>query len=339
MPLPARRVFRLSLTVALALAVSYGLALEVPLLAPVFAVMLTAAPGPPMAPKQLLVLSVAVAVILALGLPLIRMLEYQPFTAVVIVAAGIYLASYMTVNLAKGPVAVFLTLSLTLIPGMGTVSWALAVTLIQAVVIGVVIAIVCSWVVYPFFPETGEPVPQPPPATAEQSNWIALRATAVILPVFLLMLTNPTMYAPIVMKSASLGQQASVVAARDAGRELLGSTFLGGCFAVLLWFGLGISTNLWMFFLWMLLFGVYYAGKINQVFTSRYPVSFWTNVVITTLILLGSAVQDSANGKDVYQAFAVRMGLFVAVSVYAWFAVAALDRVRFRRVESQGSVG
>ena len=32
------------------------------------------------------------------------------------------------------------------------------------------------------------------------------------------------------------------------------------------------------------------------------------------LILLGSAVQDSANGKDVYQAFAVRMSLFVGVT-------------------------
>ena len=83
-----------------------------------------------------------------------------------------------------------------------------------------------------------------------------------------------------------------------------------------------------MFFLWMCLFGIYYAGKINQVFASRYPVSFWTNVVITTLILLGSAVQDSANGKDVYQAFAVRMGLFVMVTLYAWLTVWALEQWR-----------
>jgi hypothetical protein len=41
-------------------------------------------------------------------------------------------------------------------------------------------------------------------------------------------------------------------------------------------------------------------------------------VAVTMLILLGPAVEDSASGKDVYAAFAVRMGLFVAVTLYAW---------------------
>ena len=144
------------------------------------------------------------------------------------------------------------------------------------------------------------------------------------------MLTNPAAYAPIMMKSVTLGQQGSMVSAREAGRELLGSTFLGGCFALLIWKALGISTNLWMFSLWILLFGVFFAGKLYQVFPSRYPASFWSNVAVTALILLGSAVQDSETGKDVYTAFAVRMGLFIAVTLYAWLAIAALERYRAR---------
>ena len=48
------------------------------------------------------------------------------------------------------------------------------------------------------------------------------------------------------------------------------------------------------------------------------------------LILLGPAVEDSANGKDVYQAFAVRLGLFIAVTVYAWLAIVALEWLRLR---------
>ena len=130
------------------------------------------------------------------------------------------------------------------------------------------------------------------------------------------------------MKSVSLGQQGSLVSARDAGRELLGSTFLGGCFAILFWFLLGINTNLWMFFLLMLIFGVYFASKIYQISAERYPVSFWQNTAVTMLILLGPAVEDSANGKDVYAAFAVRMGLFVAVTFYAWLAVYSLEYLR-----------
>jgi hypothetical protein len=332
-PVQARRIFRLGLTVAITLVISYGLALDLPFIAPLFALMLTATPGPPMPAKQLIVLVVLVAGILALGLLLIRPLEYYPLTAVLIVTCGIFIASYMAVNLGKGPVATFLIVALTLISSVGTLGWAAAVALIDSVAIGLIIAIVCQWVVYPFFPEDGTlPAPQPPPESPDQSAWTALRATAIILPVFLLTLTNPTAYAPIVMKSASLGQQASTVSARDAGVELLGSTFLGGCFAMVIWFALSLSVNLWMFFLWMLLFVIYLGAKIYGVSPSRHPASFWSNVGVTALILLGSAVQDSQTGKDVYTAFAVRMGLFVAVTCYAWAAIGLLERYRERRL-------
>jgi hypothetical protein len=141
------------------------------------------------------------------------------------------------------------------------------------------------------------------------------------------------MYLAIIMKSVSLGQQSSVVSARDAGRELLGSTFLGGCFAILFWFALKIHPSLWMFFLWMLLCGIYFSSKLYGLIRSRYPASFWQNVGVTMLILLGPAVEDSASGKDVYAAFAVRMGLFVAVTLYAWLAIYLLEQLRTRNLK------
>ncbi|MNP52558.1 hypothetical protein D3C76_1469580 [compost metagenome] len=48
------------------------------------------------------------------------------------------------------------------------------------------------------------------------------------------------------------------------------------------------------------------------------------------LILLGQSVQDSANGQDVYGAFAVRMALFLAVSLYASAMLTWIDRRRVR---------
>ena len=54
MPIGAKRVFRLSLTVALSLAVAYGTAQTMPFIAPLFAFMLGAAPKPPMGPKGLI---------------------------------------------------------------------------------------------------------------------------------------------------------------------------------------------------------------------------------------------------------------------------------------------
>jgi hypothetical protein len=54
MPLQSRRVFRLALTMTLSLAWAYGAGLPLPFLAPLFALLLTAKPSPPMGPKGLL---------------------------------------------------------------------------------------------------------------------------------------------------------------------------------------------------------------------------------------------------------------------------------------------
>ena len=333
MRIEARRVFRLSLTVALSLAGAYALQLPLPFIAPLFAFMLTAAPAPPLGLKGLFGLNLVVMITLGVGLLLIPMLIHYPVTAVLIVAAGIYFSAYLTVNLRKGLVGTLLTVGFTLISAAGTVDYGVAIMVIQALVLGIALAVICQLLVYPFFPEdapAAKPA-KPAPEDATQSNWIALRATLIVLPAYLLTLTNPAMYLAIIMKAVSLGQQGSVSDARHGGRELLGSTFLGGFFAILFWFGLKIHPNLWMFFLWMLLFGVYFAGKFYGVLSSRFPPSFWQNVVVTLLILLGPAVEDSANGKDVYAAFATRMGLFIAVTLYAWFAIAVLEHLRTRR--------
>lgn len=333
MPVEARRVFRFSLTVSLALAGAYALALPLPYFAPLFAALLAAAPGPPMGPKGLIGLILVVLVTLGIGLLLIPLLNYYPVSAVLIVAVGLYLSSYLTVNMGKVLLGTFLTIGFTLIPAAGTIDFSVAVIVIQSLVLGIGFAIICQWLVYPWFPEDAGPAAKREPAaqSAEGSNRVALRAALIVLPPFLLCLINPLAYLPIIMKSVLLGQQGSVVSARTAGRELLGSTFLGGCFAVLFWFALKIHPNLWMFFLWMLLFGIYFSGKLYRIIASRYPPSFWQNVAVTMLILLGQAVQDSASGKDVYQAFAVRMSLFIAVTLYAWLAVFVLEQLRTRR--------
>lgn len=318
---------------AVSLALSYGLQMDLPFIAPIFALLLTAEPGPPKGPKALIALSLVLAVTLGVGLLLVPLLLNYPVTAVLIAAAGIYFSNYMSVHMGKGAVAGLLTAGITLISAAGTLNFALAVTVIEALVLGVGIAVISQWIVYPWFPEDESFVPPSPSLTAPtHSNWIALRATLVVLPAYLLALTNPALYLPIIMKSVSLGQQSSLVSARDAGRILLGSTFLGGCFAVIFWFALGIATNLWLFTLLMLLIGLYFSSKFYQVTATKFSPPFWQNVVVTMLILLGSAVQDSDSGKDVYEAFAVRMGLFVAVTLYAWLAIELLELLRARRL-------
>ena len=330
MPLAARRVFRLSWTVALSLACAYGLQLPLPFLAPLFALVLGANPGPPPGPKSLVGLILVVLITMGVGLLLIPVLLEYPIAAVLLVAMGLYSSTFLTFHMSEGTIGMLLTAGMTLISAAGTVDYALAVMVIQAMVVGIAIAIVCQWVVYPWFPE--HTVQTKDTGTVREGparlNWIALRATLIIMPAYLLVLSNPLMYMSIIMKSVSLAQQSSVVETRHAGRELLGSTFLAGCFAIPFWFGLKIFPSLWMFFLWMLLFGIYFSAKLYGLLSSRFPASFWLNTAVTMLILLGPAVEDSANGKDVYAAFAVRMGLFIVVALYAWLAVFVLEQLR-----------
>jgi Protein of unknown function (DUF2955) len=333
MPIGARRTFRFAAVVALSLVFAYGLRMPLPVLAPVFAVLLTATPAPPLGLKGLLGLIVMVFITTGVGLLLIPFLRDYPLSAVLIIAAGLYLSVFVSVGRGKALVGTLLTAGLTLIPAAGLVEYSLAAAVVDALALGIALAIVCQWIVYPVLPEDpGRGTPGPAPAAASgDARWIALRATLIVLPPLLVTFSNPTLYMPTIMKTVLLGQQASLVSSREAGRELLGSTFLAGCFASLFWFALQIQASLWMFFLWMLLFGMYFGGKLYGVITTHFAPSFWVNVAVTMLILLGAAVQDSAAGQDVYQAFAVRFSLFVAVTLYAWFAIVALEQLRADR--------
>jgi len=338
MHIQARRIFRLSLVSALALAAAYALQLPLPFLAPLFAFMFASMPAPPMGPKSLFGLLLVVMIALGMGLLLIPLLQHYQMSALLIVAVGLYLSSYLTVNMGKALFGTFLTVGFTLISAAGTVSFTLATMVIQSLVFGIAVAVICLWLVYPWFAEDPAPPGGAPTAAAPppgKSNWIALRSTLIVLPVYWLVLTNPAAYMAIVMKAVLLSQQSSLVDAKSAGRELVGSTFMGGVFAVLMWIALGISTNLWMFFLWMLLFCLYFSSKIFGLIASRYPASFWLNVAMTMLIMLGPAVEDSASGNDVYAAFLIRLGLFIAVTLYAWLAVYFFEYLRIRRAEKQ----
>ena len=86
----------------------------------------------------------------------------------------------------------------------------------------------------------------------EAAAWIALRATVIVMPVFVLALTNPSLYLAAIMKTVTLGQQAGETTARSAGKELVGSTLMGALVGACVWLGLSLLANLWMLALWLM---------------------------------------------------------------------------------------
>src|SRR5205085_1014867 len=95
MPLATRRTFRLGAVAALSLALAYGFATPLPFLAPLFAIVLTATPAPPMGPKALLGLLAVMAITLGTGLALTPVLRLYPVSGVLLVATGLFVSTYL----------------------------------------------------------------------------------------------------------------------------------------------------------------------------------------------------------------------------------------------------
>lgn len=333
----AQRALRLACGTGLSLAAGFGLSLPLPFIAPMLAVFVLAAMNQPLPLKTAISLLLALALATGSGLLLTPLLRYAPFSGVLLVGLGLFLCFRYGQRGGNPLLVTFMVIGLTMISAAGSAAFALGLLVVEALVKGLLVALLMIFISHLLFPEPASAAPAPPPPVNHDpldTAWIALRGALVVLPAYLLALINPAMYMPLIMQSVNLGQQACSIRARDAGRELLGSTLLGGLLAILLWSGLSVFPQLWMFFLWTLLFSLFVARRLYQLVATQRSPYFWMNSLTTMILLLGQSVQDSASGKDVYAAFAVRMGLFIAVTLYAWAAVHLID---LRRRQPPGS--
>lgn len=329
-----QRALRLATGTALCLAASFGLGLPIPFIAPVLALLLLATVNRPLPFKAAIVLAIVAMLTTGLGLLLIPILRYYPVSGVLLIGVSLFLVFRFGLRGGNNLIVTFLVIGLTMISSAGVAEFDLAAMVIGALVKGLLLAVMMVTLSHWLFPDPPN-APSPPAAPllpAEEVNRVALRATLIVLPAFLLALIDPASYLPIILKAVGLGQQSSTTA-RNAGRELVGSTLLAGVLAVLFWSALSLFVHLWMFFLWMLLFGLILARKLYALSPTRLSPGFWLNSLITMIILLGQSVQDSLAGKDVYTAFAVRMGLFILVTLYACLMVYLLDQRPPRRVQ------
>lgn len=330
-----KAVLRLAIGLGLAVLIAYGLALPVPYAVCVMAVLVLCKPGPPMPFLKGVVMAVVVAALVAAGVLMVPILENYAVTGVVLTAALLYAVFFSGAGNAN-PQMTILAIAVTLIPVAGVAEQALAPLLGVTLALGIATGVLVSSVSHALFPDAPVPANKattPASRSRESANWMAVRATLVVMPVFVLALTNPAFYLPTIMKAVALGQQACSTSARSAGRELVGSTLMGAWMAALVWFGLSLRPNLWMLMLWMVAAALWAGARMFGVKATSLPSSFWRDALVTMLILLGPAIEDSANGKDVFSASVIRVGLFVGVALYAWATVWALERWRAWRSE------
>jgi hypothetical protein len=326
---------RLAVGLGLAVLIAYGAALPVPFAVCVMAVVLLCKPGPPMPVAKGILMALVLAALLTGGVLMVPVLENYAFTGIMLTAAVLYGVFLLGVR-GSGAITTILALAFVLLPVAGVAEQALVSALAVTLAIGVVLGVLVGGLSHAFFPDTPTVLrvqPAPLSSRNESAHWIALRATLIVMPVFVLALTNPSLYLAAIMKTVALSQQAEETCASDAGRELVGSTLMGALLAAVLWMGLSLLPNLWMLMLWMMLAALWTGARMFGVRGSTHPPSFWSNALITALILFGPAIEDSASGKSVLQASLVRTALFVAVALYAWGTIYALERWRNARLQ------
>lgn len=331
-----KAVLRLGVGLGLSVLIAYGLALQLPFVVCVLAVLLLCKPGPPIPFAKGAVMAMVVAALLVAGVLMVPLLENYPVTGVVLTGAVLYAVFFAGARSAS-PLTIFLVIAFTFIPVAGVADQALTTVLSVAVGVGLGTGVLVSGVSHVFFPDAPGPAnvaAAPATVSPEAASWRALQATLVIMPVFVLALTNPAFYLAAIMKTAMLGQQADATNARSAGRELVGSTLMGAWMATLVWLGLSLRPNLWMLMLWLVAAALWAGVRLFRVKPTSFPPSFWLNALVTMLILLGPAIEDAAVGKDVYRASATRVALFVGVALYAWATVWVLERWRASRAKS-----
>jgi hypothetical protein len=328
-----KAVLRLAIGLGLAVLAAYGLALRMPFLVCVMAVIVLCKPGPPIPFFKAVVIALVLAALLAAGVLMVPLLENYALAGVLLTGTVLYGLFYW--GLRRGnPLTMILLISFLLIPVVGVADLALIPMIIAPIAMGIGIGALVNSVSHAFFPDISGLTKKggaPPTISRETAGWIALRGSLVVMPVFVLALTDPSFYLAAIMKTVALGQQAGSTNARSAGRELVGSTLMGGWMAALVWIGLSLWPNLWMLMLWMVAAALWAGTRLFGVKATAFPPSFWSNALITMLILLGPAIEDSASGKDVFKASAIRIGLFVGVALYAWGTVWVLERWRASR--------
>ena len=109
---------------------------------------------------------------------------------------------------------------------------------------------------------------------------------------------------------------------------------MGALIALGAWLGLSLWPSLWMLMLWLMAATLWVGSALFGARPTRHRPSFWSNALITALILFGPAIEDSASGKSVLEGGVTRVTLFVGVALYAWATVWALERWRAGRPQT-----
>ena len=225
-----------------------------------------------------------------------------------------------------------MTVGLTLVVTIGSVSIEALMALIPGLARGAIFGMLFVWIAHALMPDppregplAARPTaPKPDLAEARRSAWRSMLITFPVALVFLFSSASPA-YTVVMIKVASMGQQANTDKSREMGRSLLESALWGGIAAIIAWQLLSIWPSLTLYTLLIGLAGLLFGPRIFLGPAVHPRFAMWSYAFLTMIVVLAPAVLDTQGSEGAGSAFYTRLFMFVLIAIYGSVAVAVFD--------------
>ena len=192
--------------------------------------------------KMAVTLTGCLAGAITCSIMLLPYLNFARLAGVLLISLALFGSFLITAKGGPALIGTLLTLALTLLTTIGSVSIDIVIILNKGLIWSVSLGIGFVWVAYaflpdlpaPLFPVSGPEKLQPVAPECNEAIRSAFRSVVILFPLMLLFLfiSTSSAYTVIMIKIATMGQQATSRKSRDLARELLASTFWGGAGAI-----------------------------------------------------------------------------------------------------------
>ena len=334
MDIASRRILRMALGTSLAMSFSQMAGGPLSFITALFAFVFLSMP----LPKPSLKFAFGFVLILSVsffgGALIVPFLEHYRWAGILMFVVALFHSFYFPAKGGSAVLGTLATVGLTMAAAIGTVSADALLGISKTISISAGIAMLFVWLAHALMPDpppdpamAGKRPPKPPPPDLHSAHLRAMRSMMIVLPLalFLLFSSSSTSYAIIMIKVATMGQQANVASSRTMGRSLIVSTVIGGIGAIFAWQVLSIWPSLVIYTLLIALSCLIAGPKIFQGAAMHPNAGTWSYGILTMIILLAPAVMDGAGSDGAGSAFYTRLFLFLVIAVYGSGAVAVFD--------------
>jgi hypothetical protein len=333
------RILRLAIGTALCLWVSQVFAWPLSFVAAVFTLVLLGLPMPALPLKSAISFVLVMLGSLYAGALLLPGLNLQPAVGLLLLIIALFWSFYFTAKGGSALLGTFATLGIAMTTAVGSTSIEAVFILANSLAFSTAVGIVFVWIGHALLPD-GKAIDAPPtsarqkPPTVEvdlaDARWSAFRSLLIVFPVALWFLLSPSSaaYLPVMIKVASMGQQATNEDTKFAAKSLIQSTLIGGVAAVIAWRVLSFAPSLTLYILLVAIAALVIGKRIFKGPGMHPNGATWSYGLLTMIVILAPAVMDSAGGSSAGAKFWERLLMFMGTALYAVAAVYITDAIR-----------